>query len=70
MVGEVAVVEPVLPVVGRPGEPLVRLLVRPRRRVLRPGEGDEERLALLHQRPGGGPRALEADAHARRQPQA
>ena len=41
MVGELAAVEPVLPVVRRPDEAVVRLLVRARRRVLAPRQRAE-----------------------------
>ena len=63
MVGEGAVVEPVLPVVRGPDEPVVGLLV-----VCGAGCSDHEsaakrRVALLHQRPGRGARALEAHVH-------
>ncbi len=56
-------IEPVLPVVRRPHEPLVCLVVVLRCRVLRPGERGVERVALLHERPRGGARALEPEIH-------
>ena len=56
-------VEPVLPVVRRPDEPVVGLLVGLRRRVLGPRQRHEQRVALLHQRPRRGARALEAHVH-------
>ena len=63
VVWEVAVVEPVLPVVRGPDEPVVCVLVGLRRRVLGPRQRHEQRVALLHQRAGGGSRALEAHVH-------
>ncbi len=63
VVRELAVVQPVLPVVGRPHQLLVGVLVVRGRRVLGPGERGEQRLALLHQGAGGGARALEAHPH-------
>ncbi len=70
MVGELAALEPVLPVVRRPHEALVGVfVVRQRRRVLGPRERDEERLLLLHARAGDRARPLETDPHVRRQPE-
>ena len=63
VVGELAVVEPVLPVVRGPHQPLVGLVVARRRRVLGPRQRGEQRVALLHQGARRGPRALEAQAH-------
>ena len=67
VVGEVAAGEPVLPVVRRPHEPPVGLVVGLRRRVLAPGERDVQRLALLHQVPRGGARALDAEVEVGRE---
>ncbi len=69
VVGELAAVEPVLPVVRGPDQALVGLLVGPRRRVLAPGQGGEHRLALLHHVPRGGARALDAEVEIRHEPQ-
>src|SRR5205814_8052979 len=61
VVGELAAVEPVLPVVGGPDEPLVGLVERSRRAPRAPGQRAEELLALLHHVPGGRARALDAE---------
>jgi hypothetical protein len=61
MVGEVAAVQPVLPVVGRPGHAVKGLVDVLGRGVLRPRQRAEHDLALLHQVPGGRPRPLEAE---------
>ena len=63
VVRELAVVEPVLPVVGGPHQPLVGLVVALGRAVLGPRQRREQRVALLHQRPAGGARALDAEVH-------
>jgi hypothetical protein len=63
------VVEPVLPVVRGPDEPVVGLLLSPRRRVLGPRERHEHLVALLHERPGRRARPLEAHVHVARQAQ-
>ena len=70
VIGKLAPVEPVLPVVRRPDQPLVRVLVAGRgRRVLGPRQRDEESVLLGHQRSGDRTRSFEADPHVRRQPQ-
>ncbi len=69
MVGELPVVEPVLPVVRGPLEPVVGLLEVARRRVLAPRQGAEEPVALLHERPGRCLGALDAEVHVGDQPQ-
>ena len=61
MVGEVAAVEPVLPVVRGPDDPLVGLLERLRRRVLAPRERAVHRLAGLEQMPPGHAPGLDAE---------
>ena len=63
VVREPATGQPVLPVVGGPGEPGVGLLVVRRRVVLGPREGAEAEVALLEQRAGHRLAALEPDAH-------
>src|SRR5690606_23821448 len=69
VVGEAAPVQPVLPVVDRPDEPLVRLLVGRGGRVLAPRQRDEAGLALRQQRAGRGERPLEPDVHVGGEPQ-
>jgi hypothetical protein len=69
VVGKLAVVEPVLPVVRGPDEPPVGLVVVAGRVVLAPGQRAEAHVALLHQRPRGHPRALDAEVHVRDQAQ-
>ena len=69
VVGEVAAVEPVLPVVRGPDEPLVGLLEVLRRRVLAPGQRGEDRLAGLDQVAAGHARALDAEVHVGRDAQ-
>ena len=63
MVGKGAAGQPVLPVVGGPHHPAIRLLEGVRRRNLGPGERAEPGLALLDQGASRGPRSLEADPH-------
>src|SRR5215471_9814096 len=70
MIGEAPAGDPVLPVVGCPDEPLVRVLIGDRGRVLAPRQRYEARLAFLNQRAREGARALEAEPHIRRQRQA
>ncbi len=65
VVGEVAMVEPVLPVVRGPDEPPVRLLVRVRWSHLAPREGEEQVLALLDERAGQRARSLETQPAVR-----
>ncbi len=69
MVGELPAVEPVLPVVRGPREPLVGVLVVARRVVLAPGQRAEDLLALLHHVACGRARALEAEVEVGDQPQ-
>ena len=69
VVGELAVVEPVLPVVRGPDQAVVGVLVGRGRRVLGPRQRHEQRVALLHHRPRGGPRALDAHVEVGGQPQ-
>ena len=69
MVGELAAVEPVLPVVRGPDELPVGLLERARRRVLAPRERAEHLLALLHQVPRRDARALDAEVEVAGQSQ-
>jgi hypothetical protein len=69
MVGELAAVEPVLPVMRGPDEAPVGLLPRVRRRVLGPRKRGEQHVALLDQRARGRARPLEAEVHVARQPQ-
>ena len=69
MVGEVAAVEPVLPVVRRPHQPPVGLVERLRGRVLAPGQRAEDLLALLHEVASGGARALDAEVEVAGQAQ-
>ena len=69
VVGELAAVEPVLPVVGGPDEPAVGVLERARRRVVGPGQRAEHLLALLHQVPRGDARALDAEVEVAHQVQ-
>ena len=61
VVGELAAVEPVLPVVGGPDQPVVGVVDVRGAGVLGPGQRAEERLALLHHVPRGRARALEAE---------
>ena len=63
MVRETAPGQPVLPVVRGPQQPLARLLVGERGRVIGPGQGAEVDLAFLHPGPGHGPAALEPEPH-------
>ena len=60
VVGEVAVREPVAPVLVGAGDALDRLVQRLRARMLGPADRDESGLALAQRRAGGEPRALEA----------
>ncbi len=69
MIREAAPRQPVLPVVGRPDEPLVGLLERVGRFVLGPREGAEVLIALADERASAGPSALEAEIEVGRQPQ-
>ena len=69
MVGELAAVEPVLPVVGGPDQPLVGLLEAPRWLVLGPRQRAVDLLALLHPVAGLGPGPFEAEAQVGGQPQ-
>ena len=69
VVGEVAAVEPVLPVVGGPDEALVGLLEVLGRRVLAPRERGVHGLARLDQVAAGDARALDAEVHVRRDAQ-
>ena len=63
VVGELAARQPVLPVVGRPHLPLVRVGEGGRRHGATPGQGDEADVALLEQGAGAGLPALEAQSH-------
>ena len=61
VIGEVAPGQPVLPVMGGPGHPLVGVLVALRRLPAAPGQGHEAAVALAQQRAGPRARTLEAD---------
>ena len=69
MIGELSTIEPVLPVVAGPPEPVLGLLQRPRRGVLAPPQRDEPALAFLEQGACGGRRTFEAHVQIRGQPQ-
>ena len=69
MIGKPAAVQPVLPVVGGPGEPGGGLLEGTRWRVLAPPQRDKAGLPLLEQRARGGERSLEPDVQIGDQPQ-
>ena len=69
VVGERAAGQPVLPVVRRPHQPLVRVVDAARRGRLVPGQRAEALLALLDERARHGARPLEADVHVAREDQ-
>ena len=67
VIRKLPVIEPVLPVMRRPHQPVIRFLIRGGRPVIRPRQRHEQRVALLHQRPPRRPRPLKADVHVRGQ---
>ena len=67
VVGKLAPVEPVLPVVGGPDQPVVGLVLVLRRRVLGPRQRAVDDLALLHHVARGRARALEPESQVGRQ---
>ena len=69
VVGERAVLEPLLPEVARSRQPLGRLVVGLRKPVVRPAERDERLVAGSHRGPRPRTRSLEAEAQVRDQAQ-